>query len=496
MRVLSGLLAVLAVVVPALAQPAPRDVLNAYEQQLKSLHAAAAPAVVCVVVSRSDKYPAPAVLPDYPGRLGTFDAEAFRKGGPDRVALARKLDLSDPAAVTDHDSGTGVVIDAAGLVLTNFHIVEGATRIYVHLPGGKGSYADVHAADGRSDFAVLKLLTPPAGLKALKIGDARLFDLPAGEKNVSPGKLVAVFDYRTAGGAVPDRAGFALPVVSDVKLPQWNQNSNDTPNSVYRYGPLVEFESRAVPSSSGAAVLSLDGELLAMTSSIATVGGGDGGRTQAVPFDQCNRRVVDVLARGEEVEYGFLGVVIEKFGRTNVGVGISQVSPRSPADGRLFPGDVITHINGQPTRNFPDLLYQIGSSLAGSTAQLTIRGKERPVEVPLAKYSHTSAVIAANRPAAVFGLRVDWTSVITQGGLGSLVVPPGVVVRELVPDSPAAARFKTLGENARWVVTHVNGVATPTPAAFYAAAREQREVRLRVIDSGQQNARSREVTLP
>jgi serine protease Do len=489
------LLVALVGALPVLAQPGPRDLLGAYERQLKALHETAGPAVGCVVVSRSDKYPAPAKLPDYPGRLGGFDAEAFRKGGPDRIALARKLDLADPRSVTDYDSATGVVIDPAGLVLTNFHTVEGATKVYVHLPGGKGSYADVHAADGRSDFAVLKLLTPPAGLRAVKIGDVRLHDLPAGPQNVFPGKLIAVFDSRPAAGLVAGRPTLTIPVVGDLKFPTWTQ-FQETPQSVYRYGPLLELEARAVPAVSGAAVLNLDGELIAMTSATATVGGGEGGRTYAVPLDQCNRRIVEVLARGEEVEYGLLGVGADKLERG--GVGVSSVTSRSPADGRVFPGDVIAKINDQPTRNFPDLLYQVGSSLAGSRVTLTVRsdGKERPVEVTLAKYGHTSPVIYANRPAAVFGLRVDWASVSAQGGIGPQLIPPGVVVRELVTDSPAAAKFKALGENARWVVTHVNGTAVSTPAAFYAAARDQAMVRLTVLDTADRAAQQRTVTLP
>jgi serine protease Do len=91
---------------------------------------------------------------------------------------------------------------------------------------------------------------------------------------------------------------------------------------------------------------------------------------------------------------------------------------------------------------------------------------------------------------------VDWGSVIAQAGGAAQPVPPGVVVRELVPDSPAAARFKELGDYARWVVTHVNGVPTPTPAAFYQAARNRPAVRLTVMDAGDRGGRPREVTLP
>lgn len=495
MRVLPGLLGLLVVAAAAPAQPTPRELLDAYERHLKALHETAGPAMACVVVSRSDQYPKPATPPDYPGRLGGFDAGAFGKAGKAQAALARRLDLTDPRDIPDHESAAGVVIDPAGLVLTTQHTVEGATKVYVHLPGGKGSYADVYAADGRSDLAVLKLLTPPAGLKAVKLADVRLHALPAAAPTVTPGKLIAVMAFQPATGFAPDRPGAIVPAVTNVLFPAWNPNSNDTPQSVYRYGPLLEFEARSAPAVSGAAVLNLDGELVGLTSTIAAVAGGDGGRAYALPADANFRRIVGVLARGEEVEYGFLGIVIGR-GAVN-GVEISQVAPRSPAERELVPGDTIVRINGQPTRNYPDLLYQIGSTLAGNKATMRIRGREggdRTVELTVAKYKHDSPSVAANRPAPVFGLRVDWSSVLAQSA--GTAVPPGVVVRETVPDSPAAAKFKDLGDNTRWLVTHVNGAPTPTPAAFYQAARNQASVRLTVVDAADRGGRSTTVVLP
>src|SRR5262249_56152106 len=78
----------------------------------------------------------------------------------------RKYDLSDARTVPEA-FGSGVVIDGQEpLILTNYHVVRDATKIYVRLPGGKGSYADIHAADPRSDLAVLQLLNE--GLLPLK----------------------------------------------------------------------------------------------------------------------------------------------------------------------------------------------------------------------------------------------------------------------------------------------------------------------------------------
>src|SRR5207248_850385 len=80
------------------------------------------------------------------------------------------LDLSLPDTVPE-SFGSGVVIDAGGLVLTNAHVVRDATKIYVRLPGNRGSWADIHALDPRSDLAVLKLTDKVPDLKPIKFGD-------------------------------------------------------------------------------------------------------------------------------------------------------------------------------------------------------------------------------------------------------------------------------------------------------------------------------------
>jgi serine protease Do len=296
---------------------------------------------------------------------------------------------------------------------------------------------------------------------------------------------------------MPDRPGGLPTTLTNVLFPR---NTN-APQSVYQYAPLLEFEARSTPPVSGAAVLNLGGELVGLTSTVAAVSGGDNGRAYALPMDANMRRVVETLARGMEVEYGFLGIMLNQ-DQTGAGpVVVSSVAPRSPSEGRLFPGDMVVRINDQPTRNYADLLYQVGYTLAGNRLTLVARrtdGKERPVEVTVAKYKHDFPFIAANRPEPVFGLRVDWGSVFAQGGGGGVapVVPPGVAVREVVPGSPAAEKFKELGDNVRWLVTHVNGTPTPTPAAFYQATRNQPTVRLSLVDTGDTNARRRDVALP
>src|SRR5205823_858965 len=108
-----------------------------------------------------------------PGQLGRFDSRIPLQGldqDPRRRQKVLNLDLSNPETIPE-SYGSGVVIDESGLVLTHAHVVHKATKIYVRLPGQRGSWADVHALDPRSDLAVLRLLDPIPGLKSLKLGD-------------------------------------------------------------------------------------------------------------------------------------------------------------------------------------------------------------------------------------------------------------------------------------------------------------------------------------
>src|SRR5262245_47088945 len=142
---------------------------RALQEAIEQLIEKAEPSVACVLVSRSDGYAKYRAGPsvDTPGKLGSFDARPFLQGVSDPAVQKAlyALDLSHP----NHQPeayGSGVVLDAAnGLVLTNAHVVRGATKVYVRLPGNRGSYADIHACDPRSDLAVLKLLDKVPDLK-------------------------------------------------------------------------------------------------------------------------------------------------------------------------------------------------------------------------------------------------------------------------------------------------------------------------------------------
>ncbi|HEY3788582.1 MAG TPA: trypsin-like peptidase domain-containing protein [Urbifossiella sp.] len=497
MRFLSGLLASLVLIAPhpGLADQPTRDDLLKFEKRLKAAHANVGPAIACVVVSRSDKYPRPERTPET-GQLGGFDREAYLKANPGKNDLADQLDLSKPESIPDHGFAGGVVIDSSGLVLTNYSTIDGAAKIFIHLPGGKGSYADIHAADSRSDLAVVKLLTPPAEMKAVRFGRVRFPEEPGDDRaTVAPGNLALLMAYPYASGAVMDQPTGSLATIATIRHPSSKIDSSALFRSIYNYAPMVEYEARSNPGASGVPLLNLDGEVIAFTATAAAIPGGDVGLHYALPADDNVQRIIDVLRRGEEVEYGFLGVVRPSFQHQGRGIPIEGFpTPGSPAAGaQLMPNDVSRRINDHPVNTFEDLLLYIGSGLAGGKVKLRIeRGGAPPrdVTVTLAKFKNEMPYIATVRPEPVFGLRVDYASVIIQsllfipfgGGRNVVEIPRGVHVRELIPESPAAAKFKTLGENNRWIITHLNDASVASPAEFYKAARGRKSLKLTIID--------------
>lgn len=485
------------------ADPTPDEkILAAFEQKLKAVAESVGPSVACVVVSHSDAYPK---SDGPPGRLGGFDPKEFVTADPSpaRADLARRLDLSDPHSAADHGCAGGVVTDAEGLVLVNYHTIEDATKVYVHLGNGKGSYADVRAADRRSDLAVLKLLTPPPGLTPIRFAEVRTIDRTDGRKaTVYRGKLVALLTHTAVGGFTPDRPSSPVGSITNVRARHPSAVPPDPTNNqgqytVYEFGTFLEYDARRAFGGSGGALLNLDGELVGLTTAVVAPTGPETGPGFALPMDANTRRIVDVLRRGEEVEYGFLGVVL---GQGVAGVRLDAVTPQGPAQlAGLRPYEEIVQVDDVPVADQRDVFYGIGNALAGTRVKVrTGPPTRRVVEVTLAKLPHSQPYVASVRPEPVFGLRVEWGSVLINANLfvRQTGVPPGVFVRELVPNSPAAVKFKELGDfGSRAVIIAVNGTPVATPADFYRAAKGRSSVKLTLVDPLDTGS-PRELTLP
>jgi S1-C subfamily serine protease len=445
------------------------------QEALRNAVEQAEPSIACILVSRSDGYrkayddvpPA-----DNPGQLGGFNPNL-----PTRVALPerelQRLHLADPNNVPEA-YGSGVVIGEEGLVLTNYHVVREATKVYVRLPGGKGCYADIHAADPRSDLAVLRLLDERLRpFRAIKLGD--------GDKVKKMDFVVSLANPFAAG--FPDGSPSASwGIISNLRrrAPAGSLREEERTRTLHHYGTLLQTDARLNFGCSGGALLNLQGELIGLTTALAAITGSETAGGFAVPLTERMRAIVEKLAAGEEVEYGFLGVQPYPTVRRGEGVTIQRPTEGSPAyHAGLRAEDQILAINGVPVQDTEDLFLAVGTLLAGSEARIAVRSPDRrtkTLNVTLAKFfvAGPGKIIVSKKSPAVRGLRVEYTSVLMMRNyaVGSQAqyhdILPGVWVREVQPGSPAATSQLHVDD----VVTHVNGQPVNTPAEFYREARK------------------------
>jgi S1-C subfamily serine protease len=462
----------------------------ALQETLRGIISRAEPSVACILVSRSEIYHQltgyePPL--DNPGKLGSFDppkrelVDTRRRGpgfGRGRGVPApdenQKYDMTGPNYVPEA-FGSGIAVDGEKLlVLTAYHVVRDATKIYVRFPENKGSYADIHAADPRSDLAVLRLLDDRIKpIPVLAMGDAG---------SVQKGDFIVTLTNPFAAGFRDGSASASWGIVSGLHRhgAQLSAGEEDLKGLLPLKGTLIETDARLNAGCSGGALLNLRGEMVGLTTSRAAISGSETSAGFAVPMDANFKRIVERLRLGHEVEYGFLGIATQAPDGRNEGLVIGgsdhrsfAVTPGSPAarEANLHDGDVIKSINGIPVRDFDDLFLTVGTLMAGSEARLEVLGRHNVVLVKLAKSYVPGKIIASNRPPAVRGFRVDYTSVLFQSQsttrwLGPRSIQPGVYVREVLPDSPAAKARLKVNE----IITRVNGQEINSPAEFYQMA--------------------------
>lgn len=461
-------------VVRAQGEPDPQKSAASMEKALVKIIEKNEPVIACILVSRSDLYEEFGQGPDKEkaGVLGTFDIRQFEEhprirgesSKEKRLHFLKLLDFTHPGYVP-RSFGSGVVIDAKGLVLTNYHVVQDATKIYVRLPGTRGSYADIHAADPRSDLAVLKLrdaaLLP---LPTIQLGDAG---------KLQRGSFVLTLANPYAAGYRDGKPSASYGIISNIRRRSLTHlKEEERVKPLHYYATLLQTDARLHLGCSGGALLNLSGELVGLITSVAAIQGFETPGGFAIPLNAGMRRIIDVLKRGEEVDFGFLGVGFdERNSNGKPGVQLTLVGEGSPADvdGRLKRGDLLLAVNGHPIHDSDDIYTTIGVHLAGAKVKLQVQrlANVHDVEVTLAKLLVPGKKIASslgNRPF-VHGMRVDYTSLIAQKPSGSLQIPRGVMISELRSATLAERAGLKLGD----VVTHVNGTLVATPAHFYDA---------------------------
>jgi serine protease Do len=372
------------------------------------------PSVVNVSVSRTTPVAAQGQMPDVPGLSPDDPLQQFfrRFGQPMPQGPQGEPQIQ-------RGLGSGFIISPDGIILTNAHVVDGASDITVKLTDRREFEAKVLGVDKRTDIAVLKI--DAKNLPAVKIGHAS--DLKVGEWVAAIGSPFG-FENTITSGIVSAKAR-ALP----------DEN----------YVPFIQTDVAVNPGNSGGPLFNMNGEVVGINSQIFSRTGGFMGLSFAIPIDVA-MQVKDELVQNGKVIRGRIGVQIQdvnqalanSFGLPKPeGALISRVEPGSPAEkAGLKSGDVVLGVNGKEINQLSELSSAIAATKPGNNARLQIwrDGKSRDMDV---KVGELKEQIAAN----------DAGDAQSAGKLG-------LTLRELAPDE--RAQLKTEGG---LVVENASGAA-------------------------------------
>ena len=372
---------------------------------------------------------------------------------------ARRFDLSYSGYIPE-SYGSGLVIDGERLlILTPYHVIQKATKIYVRLPGNKGSYADIHATDPQRDLAVIVLIDKSIKpLPAVKFGDGSA---------VKKGQFVVALANPHASGFRDGSPSASWGIVSNIQRELPPEPPTPTPRFARRpvscrplpaatsFGPMAQI----MEGSSGGALLNLNGEVIGMISARAALTGLEGNGGFAIPITKETRAHIESLGEGKEVDHGFLGISGDVDNKRGEGAIVGEVRYGSPAQiAGISKHDCIIAVNGTPVLDFDDLVLAISALKAGSEARLELRDRQPPIVTVKLGKSYVPGVIASNRPKPVRGIRVDYATVGVQRKRletqqQESIPPRGVSVIEVIPQSSADnAKLQVFA-----VITEVNG---------------------------------------
>ncbi|MBD3245438.1 MAG: Do family serine endopeptidase [Candidatus Omnitrophica bacterium] len=329
--------------------------------------------------------------------------------------------------------GSGVIIDEAGYILTNEHVISGASEIKVKLSDGREFNAEVSGADPRSDLAVIRI--DARDLPVARLGDSDALEI---------GRWVV---------AVGNPFGFAIenpePTVTVGVVSAIHRYLPVVGHRERSYDDLIQTDAAINPGNSGGPLVNLDGEVIGINTAIITTTGGYQGLGFAIPINKA-KRVLDKLIRGEKVVYGWLGVTIQDlnddlrsyFGiKEQEGVIVIKVAKNSPADKSGFKeGDLILSFAGTPVKTTRDLVRMVSRQEVGQEVPATIlrSGKRKKITVTIGSRPEDGPPVAKGTVHTLKfrGMKLQPLTPLLQRRY-DLADPSGVVVSYIEDASPS-----------------------------------------------------------
>jgi S1-C subfamily serine protease len=291
--------------------------------------------------------------------------------------------------------GSGFVIDRAGHIVTNYHVIDGADKVQVNFSGNDRMDAKVVGSDPSTDIAVLKIDAQARALTPLPLGDSE--QVKVGDSVVAIGNPFGLERTVTAG------------IVSAL------QRQITAPNG-FAIDEVIQTDAAINHGNSGGPLLNANGEVIGVNSQIESETGGNVGIGFAIPINTVKEVVSQLIERGR-VEHPYLGITMatldESLARTfrfpvDMGVIVQEVRPGSPAaraglkggDTRvvvngqsyMLGGDVITKAAGRQIESADELQNIVSSKKPGDSLRLELRrdNETKTVMVTLGRRPSTS----------------------------------------------------------------------------------------------------------
>ncbi|GAC1701895.1 MAG: DegQ family serine endoprotease [Candidatus Acidiferrum sp.] len=399
-----------------------------------------------------------------------FDDPFFRQFFGNRRPRSQQ-----PQSEKEQSLGSGVIVGTNGYIITNNHVVDGATDIKVSMSDKRELTAKVVGKDPKTDIAILKV--DADHLPAIPLGDSS--KVQVGDLAFAIGDPFGIGKTVTMG--IISATGRAVGILNDGG-----------------YEDFIQTDAAINPGNSGGALIDSKGELIGINTAILSGGGGGNqGVGFAVPVNLA-KQVMDQIIEHGSVVRGFLGATIQDVTPTMAkalglsqsgGVLIGDVSPKGPAaTAGIKPGDVVVKMNGEPVTDWLNFRLHISQSAPGTTVPLTIRRGSDTLnmnvklgELPT-DHEAKDQEGAASGQTSSRGMQVEALTPAARQQLNLGDQVRGVVVSQVDPSSPAA----TAGVREGDVVVEVNHKPVNSVSEFDQAMRaaEGKAIALRVNREG------------
>ena len=256
--------------------------------------------------------------------------------------------------------GSGFVIDSKGDIVTNNHVVTGATSIKVNFQDGKSAKATLVGSDTGTDLAVIKVDPSAATLVPLPLGDSAT--VQTGQSVFAIGSPFGLADSLSAG--IVSATG------RQISAPSGRPIAN-----------AIQTDAAINHGNSGGPLLDTSGKVIGVNSQIDSESGGNDGVGFAIPINTV-KSVATQLIAGQKVTHPFLGVYLSD--ASGGGATISKLTAGGPADtAGVKAGDVITAVDSTPITTADDLVTAISADTVGQKVTLTISRGGSSIQIPV-----------------------------------------------------------------------------------------------------------------